>query len=343
MKTNVLFSYKELKEKLPLSHNESLFLAEIKKTIKNIFLKKEKQLVVFVGPCSIHDEASAILYAKKLKELRKDLKNVLLIMRVFFEKSRSANSWKGYLYDPDLNNSFNIEMGIIKARKLLLRLAKLHIPVCCEFLDPNASCYFDDLISWGFIGARTASSSFHRQFASSLSIPIGFKNSLDGDIRTAVNGAIVAANAQNYIGIDINGKICQISTGGNDFSHIVLRGSNTSANYDEKSVKGAVFIMKEKNADFPIVIDCSHGNARNDHKNQTEVFEYAIQNLLNKNYPVIGLMLESHIYEGKQAYNPLNLRFGLSITDPCLGFEKTEELIVFADEFIKTSRLLLQD
>lgn len=333
MKTKILLSYNQLKNKLPLSEENLKFLCETQTIIKNIFLKKEKKIIVFMGPCSIHDETSSILYAKKLKNLQRDVKNIFLVMRVFFEKSRSGHSWKGYLYDSDLNNTFNIEKGIIKVRKLLIKLTNLQVPVCCEFLDPNASYYFDDLISWGFIGARTSSSAIHRHFASSLSIPIGFKNSVDGDLSNSINGAIVAKNPQNYISIDPNGTICKISTEGNNFSHIVLRGSNTSTNYDQKSLKKVMNLMKEKDVDFPIIIDCSHGNSQYNHQNQIKVFNYVIKNI-SKNSSVIGLMLESHLNEGKQPIDLLNLRFGLSITDSCISFEETKNMILFADNFI---------
>lgn len=342
MKTNILLSYNELKEKFPIGVNEQKFLKDTQKLIKNIFLKKDKKLIIFMGPCSIHDENSALLYAKKLKTLQKDLKNIFLIMRVFFEKSRSCNSWKGYLYDHSLDNSNDIENGIIKVRKLLIELTKLNVPICTEFLDPNASYYFNDLISWGFIGARTSLSTFHRQFASSLSIPIGFKNSIDGDINSSINGAIVAKNKQNYISIDNNGKICQISTDGNEFSHVVLRGSNTSINYDKYSLDVTLSLMNEKNVHFPIVIDCSHGNAQNDHNNQIKVFNYILNNLVGNKYSIIGLMLESHLNDGKQTADLLNLRFGLSITDPCISFEKTEKLILYAEDFLKTFQYLHQ-
>lgn len=342
MKTNTLLSYNELKEKIPLENNDLKFLEDTQAIIKNIFLKKEKKIIIFMGPCSIHDEASAILYAKKLKTLQKKLKNIFLIMRVFFEKSRTGNSWKGYLYDHSLDNSFDIENGIIKVRQLLVKLTKLKVPICCEFLDPNASYYFNDLISWGFIGARTASSTFHRHFASSLSIPIGFKNSLDGDVNASINGAIVAKNPQNYIGIDKFGKICQISTDGNNFSHIVLRGSNSSPNYEQASIDEIISNMKEKNVDFPIIIDCSHGNSKYDCNNQINVFNYVINHLIKNNYPIIGLMLESHLNEGNQSKNLLKLRFGLSITDSCISFKKTKNLLLSAEEFLKTPQCLHQ-
>jgi len=340
MKTSILPSYNEFKKQLPLNKEDSKFLKDTQKIIKNIFLKKEKKIIIFMGPCSIHDEKSAILYAKKLKLLQKSSKNIFLIMRVFFEKSRSSNSWKGFLYDPFINNTFDIKKGIIKVRKLLIALTRLKVPICCEFLDPNSSYYFNDLISWGFIGARTCCSTVHRHFASSLSIPIGFKNTLDGNVSDSINGAIVARSAQSYIGIDKNGKLCQISSFGNTFSHIVLRGSNKSINYDQTSLNTIINIMKKENTNFPIIIDCSHGNAQNNHNNQIKVFTYIIKNLIKNNYPIIGLMLESYIREGKQSLDLLKLRFGLSITDPCINFKKTKKLILFAEEFLNKTQLL---
>lgn len=340
MKKTTLPSYKEIKEKFFPSKTDKLFLKHSKNLIKNIFLKKEKKLIIFTGPCSIHDETSAILYAKKLKNLQTKLKNIFLIMRVFFEKSRSQNSWKGFLYDPYLNNTYDIKKGLIKVRKLLLKITKLNLPISCELLDPNTSYYFDDLISWAFIGARTSASTVHRHFASNLSIPVGFKNPVDGDINTAINAAMVAKNPQNFIGIEENGQICQIASNGNLFSHIVLRGSTTTTNYDKTSIEATLKMMKEKNAFFPMIIDCSHGNTKNNYNNQLKVFNYVIKNLLNNNYPILGLMLESHLNKGKQKLDLLNLKFGLSITDPCISFEKTKQLILFAEDFLKKSQYL---
>jgi 3-deoxy-7-phosphoheptulonate synthase len=340
MKQIPLFSYKTLKKKFFLCKESKDFLLSTKEKIKNIFFQKEKKIIIFTGPCSIHDEKSALLYAKKLKSLQKNLKNIFLIMRVFYEKPRSKNSWNGFLYDPDLNNSCNVKKGIIKVRKLLLKLTKLKIPISCEFLDPNTSYYFDDLISWAFIGARTSASMIHRHFASCLSIPVGFKNSIDGDVQIAINSAIVAKNPHSFVGINENGNICQTITKGNIFSHIVLRGSGISTNYDKNSIENILKIMKEKKKNFPIIIDCSHGNTQNDYNNQINVFEYVIKNLITKNYPILGLMLESHLNDGKQNFNLSNLKFGFSITDPCISFEKTKNLLLFADDFLKKHRYL---
>ena len=246
MKHFFLPSFKELKKKYPLDGYQKKFIDYSKTFCRDIFNKSSKKLVVITGPCSIHDEGQTLLYADKLKNLQKDLKNIFLVMRVFFEKPRSKNSWKGFLYDPKLDKSNNIQDGILKVRKLLLKITTKKVPIATEFLDPNLSSYFDDLISWGFIGARTSASTLHRHLASSLRIPIGFKNALDGDVDIAINAVIIAKNTQNYVSFDENGKICQIESLGNKFSHIVLRGSKTEINYDKKSLDQVLKQMQSR-------------------------------------------------------------------------------------------------
>lgn len=334
MKQSFLPSYKQLKEKYPINPKELVYLKKTKKIIKDIFFQKNKKIIIFTGPCSIHDEESTLLYAEKLKNIQKNLKNIFLIMRVFFEKSRTKNDWRGFLYDPDLNNTYNIKKGIIKVRELLINLAKKNVACCYEILDPNISFYFDDLISWSFIGARTSASFLHRQYASLLSMPVGFKNALDGNIDDAINGAITAKSPQKFVSISENGTICQINSDGNPMSHIVLRGSKTCINYDKPSLESVDKKIKKNNLNIPIIIDCSHGNSLNNYLNQIEAFKNILKTINEKKFPIIGIMLESNLIEGKQIFNPLNLRFGLSITDPCLSFEKTQELILLADKHL---------
>lgn len=338
MKKNSFPTYKDLKQKITIRNDNLKFLDYTKSFCKNVFFKKTlNKLIVFAGPCSIHSEKESLIYAEKLKNLQKDLKNIFLIMRVFYEKPRSENSWKGFLYDPNLDNSLNIETGLIKTRKLLLDITHMRVPIATEIVDPNVFNYFNDLITWGFIGARTSSSPLHRHFASSMKIPVGFKNTLDGDVKIAINAAITSKNKQSFISIDDDGRICQKSSSGNEFSHIVLRGSKTSINYDEKSLINTSELMKEKKQNFPIIIDCSHGNSRYIYQNQIKAFEYILGLIEKEIFPIIGVMLESNLKEGKQNLNPLNLRFGKSITDPCIDFEKTKDLIFKADE--KLSKL----
>jgi 3-deoxy-7-phosphoheptulonate synthase len=337
MELKSLPSYKLLKNLISLSDQDINFLNSSQKAAKNIFLKNEDKVIVFAGPCSIHDEASAIVYAKKLRDLQKNLKNIFIIMRVFFEKARSKNSWRGFLYDPELDNTYDIETGIKKVRKLLIEITKLKVPICSEFVDPNVSSYFDDLITWGFIGARTSASSLHRHYASSLSIPVGFKNSLDGDLEIPINAAMVAKSPQSFVSIDENGKICNIKSNGNTFSHIVLRGSKTKINYDNNSLDAVIKKMNIDKINLPIVIDCSHGNSQNDHNNQIIAFQHSMNNIIENRYPIIGLMLESNLLEGNQKTDLLKLRFGMSITDPCIDFETTRQLILQADEMLNKS------
>ncbi|MBN2478872.1 MAG: 3-deoxy-7-phosphoheptulonate synthase [Parachlamydiales bacterium] len=327
-----LITYKKVKSDLPLTSDIKTKLQNFQKNLKNIFLQKEKKLIIFTGPCSIHDEKAAMEYAKNLTNLQKNLKNVLLIMRFHYEKPRSNNCWKGYFYDPKLDGSDDISNSIITIRKMLIKITELGLPISTEFLQPNILNYFDDLISWGFIGARTSASSIHRQLASSYEIPIGFKNSIDGNIEVAIDGAKVAGSKQSFIALNDDSELCQAVTDGNSYSHIVLRGSEKNINYDESSIIRALDLMKNKKFFSPIVIDASHGNSQKNFKNQIKCFEYIFENKILQKYPIIGLMLESNLLEGNQKLNSLNLRFGLSITDSCLGWEESEKLIYFADE-----------
>ncbi|OGN61836.1 MAG: 3-deoxy-7-phosphoheptulonate synthase [Chlamydiae bacterium RIFCSPHIGHO2_12_FULL_27_8] len=320
-------SYKEIKTAYAIKKK---IINSLKLSVLEIFNRKDKKLIVVVGPCSIHSEKDVLDYAEKLSCLQKKLKNILLVMRVFYEKPRTENSWKGFVSDPYMDNSYNLSDGIIKTRELLIKISNLNIPIASEILDPNLVFYFDDIISYGFIGARTVSSQIHRQLASSFNFPVGFKNSLDGDISNLVNALKIASKKQSFVKLEEN-CLSQSLTKGNKFAHPVLRGTKNFINYDEKSIYELSEILKNENLNKNISIDCSHGNSQYNYKKQIDVINYLLnENIFNK-FNIISLMIESFIFEDRQPITK-NIKYGISITDGCLGYEDTENMILKIDK-----------
>ncbi|HSW87442.1 MAG TPA: 3-deoxy-7-phosphoheptulonate synthase [Rhabdochlamydiaceae bacterium] len=325
-------SPKELKEILPLSANQSKFISSKRSIARDVLLGRDKRMVIVAGPCSIHDLSAAKEYAQRFKELSQKVKNsCLLIMRVYFEKARTCMGWKGFLYDPHLNGSNDIQAGLYLARKLLLELADMHIPAATEFVDPLLTPYIEDLICWGFIGARTCASQPHRQLASHLSLPIGFKNSTDGNLDDAINGVLSARAPHSFLHVDEDGRLSAIESQGNALTHIVLRGSNELPNYDPKSVNAAVEKLALAHLTPRLLIDCSHGNCQKQFIKQKEAFSSVVQQMQD-NEKIMGVMLESHLEKGNQLLSeePSSLRYAVSITDPCIDWTTTEELILSA-------------
>lgn len=336
----------ELKLALPAPS----FPKEARNTAKRILLGKDRRLAVLVGPCSIHDPISAREYATRLKNLAQDVEETLfLIMRVFVEKPRSRTGWKGILYDPFLDASHDIGSGLRIARELLVDLAEIGIPAATELLDPLASFYLDDLITWGLIGARTSASPVHRQMASRLSFPVGFKNDLFGSLEPAIFGVLSARKPHSHLGLDPRGVVSAIESSGNPLTHIVLRGSEKEPNYDTTSVEYALTRLSEHELEPRLIIDCSHGNSGKNLKRQQEAFVSVIEQVSSKpKCGIAGVMLESHLFGGKQSLheNPDLLTYGMSITDPCLSWDETEELLRWADEKLSlapTSMSLVQN
>lgn len=317
----------QIKSELPLEFKQPI--DDFRKQAKSILERRDERLAVIVGPCSIHDFDSAYEYAQRLKALSLEISpSFFPIMRFFIEKPRTKLGWKGMLYDPHLDGSNDISEGIQKSRRLFLEITKLGIPCAVELLEPLIAPYFDDLITWGLIGARTSASQPHRQLASGLDFPIGFKNDVQGHFDVALHGILASRIPHTHIGIDPKGRISALQTKGNAFTHLVLRGSDKFPNYNSVHVQEAIQAMKEHNIKPKLLIDCSHGNCGKNHKKQAEVFESVIQQA-RESKAIAGLMLESHIYPGKQPLNedPKELRYGLSITDPCMGWDETEELL----------------
>lgn len=321
----------DLKRRSPLSAMAKQAVAQFRETVSRIVRGEDLRKALVIGPCSVHDRASAIEYAGHFRELAKAVeKTCFLVMRVYVEKPRTKTGWKGLLYDPHLDGSHDMATGLLWTRELLLELAEMGIPTAVEFVDPLAALYFEDLVAWGFIGARTSASQPHRQFASARAMPIGFKNSTDGNLESAVHGVLSAKSPHTLLQIDEEGRLGMQQSEGNRDCHIVLRGANDFANYDPDSISAALQLLKKSHLPQRLMIDCSHGNCQKDFRKQYEVFQSILQ---QGNEAVFGLMLESHLESGNQPLgeDPSLLKYAVSITDPCLDWKTTSELVYCAD------------
>ncbi len=308
---------------------ESDFIVDARKTIANIVKGKDKRLLVVVGPCSIHDPKVAIEYAKKLAKLRDALKDDLfIVMRVYFEKPRTTIGWKGLIYDPDLDGSFKMEKGFDLARGLLLNLAKMRLPTATEYLDLITPQYISDLISWGAIGARTTESQTHRELASGLSCPVGFKNGTDGGAQVAIDAVVSASSPHMFWSISKKGVINRYTTAGNPNCHVILRGGNGETNYDSKSVQKIAKQLADSGLPGKLMVDFSHANSQKKFKNQIKVGDDVAKQISSGSEQISGVMIESHLHEGSQSVGALkSLKYGVSITDGCIGWSDTEKLL----------------
>jgi 3-deoxy-7-phosphoheptulonate synthase len=318
-----------IKEELPVTDDVAQTVIDGRKDVENILQGKDKRLLVIAGPCSIHDSDAALEYAEKMAALRKEVKDKInLIMRVYFEKPRTTVGWKGMINDPDLDSSYNVDQGLKNARSLLIKINGLGLPTATEILDPITPQYIAGLLTWVAIGARTTESQTHREMASGLSMPVGFKNSTDGSLTAAVNAIQAAGAPQHFLGIDPNGYSSVVSTTGNSYSHLVLRGG-TTPNYDPVSVGKAQDILREKGILETVMIDCSHDNSGQKFAGQPFVFKSALDQRLDGNPNIAGLMLESNLFEGNQkcSGDGCDLKYGVSITDECISWENTVSLI----------------
>ena len=301
-----------------------------RREIREILDGRDRRLLLIAGPCSIHDELSAVEYAGRLAALARELGDrALLVMRLYVEKPRTTVGWKGLVYDPDLDGSFNIAAGLRLARRLLIEVGGLGLPTGTEFLDPIVPQYLADLTAWAVIGARTAESQTHRQMASGLSMPVGFKNSTDGNIQVAVNALLAARAPQAFLGIDREGRASTVHTSGNPAVHIVLRGGSDGPNYAAETVREVCGQLDAAGLRPAVMVDCSHANSGKDHRLQGVAFRDVIAQRAAGNPGIVGLMLESHLHEGSQSLggDPAALRYGVSITDACIGWDETAELL----------------
>ncbi len=321
---------RELKEALPLTERVARTVAESRSTIRRILRREDPRLMVVIGPCSIHDPAAALDYARRLLGLQAELGDRLfLIMRAYLEKPRTTVGWRGLINDPHLDGSFDMSVGLTIARELLLELNGMGLPVATEMLDPISPQYIDDQISLGTIGARTTEAQTHRALASGVSMPVGFKNGTDGGIQVAVNACVAAAGQHSFLGIDENGRSSVVKTTGNPDSFVILRGGRAEPNYHEEHVVQAARLMREAHLNPAVMIDCSHANAGGDFRRQEAVMHTVIDEVVRKVGPIVGVMIESNIGEGKQTLTADRsaLRYGVSLTDGCIGWETTERLL----------------
>jgi 3-deoxy-7-phosphoheptulonate synthase len=339
-----LKSIDEVDALLPIPAATARFVQRSRASASKILRRESSQVALILGPCSIHNLAEALDYGQKVAKLQTQLKHFFLIMRVFIEKPRTRLGWKGFLYDPYLDGSNDLQEGILLSRKLLLALNALGVPCATEFLDPLVAPYLAGLMSWGVIGARTAASQPHRQMASGLPFPIGFKNSIQGELETALSGILTAKMPHAHCSIDPSGHIAAVQTTGNPLAHLVLRGSNLGSNYDRVSIEKALLNLRAHHLEERLVIDCAHGNSGKDPHQQRSVFNEVVDQILKGNKAICALMLESHLATGKQPFpdEPGTLRYGVSITDPCLGWAETEELALEADALLSTTMSSVQ-
>lgn len=331
--SKVLLTPQEIQERLPINDREAETVFQGRRDIENIIDGNDKRKFIVVGPCSIHDVNLALEYAKKLKKLSDLVRDkLLLVMRVYFEKPRTTVGWKGLINDPDIDGSFQIEKGLLTARQLLLNIAQIGLPTATEALDPITPQYLSDLISWSAIGARTIESQTHREMASGLSTPLGFKNGTDGNIEVALNAMEAARSSHCFLGMNEKGEASILTTKGNEYGQIILRGGGGKTNYDFETVKQVELQLKERGLPQEIVIDCSHGNSSKDHRKQKEVFANVIDQIVAGDSAIVGLMLESNINEGNQPIpdDIRDLKYGISITDKCINWSETEEIILQA-------------
>ena len=319
----------ELKKQLPITENAEQTILQGRQAIRNILKGDDHRLIVVTGPCSIHDIQSAKEYAGKLKTLSDELSDTLLIvMRIYFEKPRTTVGWKGMINDPDLNGSFNVQAGLQQARELLLWMAELGLPVGTEALDPVTPQYLSDLFSWTAVGARTTESQTHREMASGLSTPVGFKNGTDGNLGVAINALHSVSAAHHFLGINQQGQVVQLQTRGNSCGHIILRGGK-KANYDSASIAIGEKALDDAGLAKKLMVDCSHGNSDKHPELQPLVANDIIRQILEGNTSIIGIMLESHLHQGNQPIpdDLSQLEYGVSITDACIDWQTTEALL----------------
>lgn len=333
----VLITPNALREALPLPEAGRVFVKNARQVISNIIQKKDHRLLVITGPCSVHDVDAAKAYARELKVLHDKYQDSLyIVMRVYFEKPRTTVGWKGLINDPHMNGSFDVETGLRKARELLIYLTELGLPLATEALDPISPQYLAELFSWSAIGARTTESQTHREMASGLSMPIGFKNGTNGSLGVAINALQSAASSHRFMGINRLGQVALIKTSGNPDGHVILRGGK-QPNYDSVNVAMCEQELSKQQLEPGIVVDCSHGNSNKDYRRQPLVADNVFNQICDGNKSIIGIMLESNINAGNQSTNvPFDeLAYGVSVTDACIDFATTKQLIVDADKKLK--------
>ena len=328
----VLITPQELRAELPLDNEGREYVMAAREVISNIIHKRDPRLLVISGPCSVHDVEAAKEYARHLKALHDKYQDSLyIVMRVYFEKPRTTVGWKGLINDPHMDGSFDVETGLRKARELLIYLTKLGLPLATEALDPISPQYLAELFSWSAIGARTTESQTHREMASGLSMPIGFKNGTNGSLDVAINALQSAASSHRFMGINRQGQVSLIKTSGNPDGHVILRGGK-QPNYDSVNVAICEQELSAHGLEPGIVVDCSHGNSNKDYRRQPLVADNVFNQILEGNKSIIGVMLESNLKAGNQSADlpREQLEYGVSVTDACIDLKETEKLMALA-------------
>lgn len=314
----------QLKAQLPLSCALKQQIAQHRQIIQNILAGTDPRLLVITGPCSIHDPQAALEYAEKLKQLQSQVSDqIFLVMRAYIEKPRTTVGWKGFLYDPDLDGSANMQLGLEKSRELYLQIIEMGLPIASEILNPMATGYFDDVLAWGAIGARTSESQIHREISSAMPYSIGFKNGTDGSIQIALDAIQSASHPHQFMGMSQSGLPAILSSQGNPHAHLILRGANSGPNYQLAEIEK---IQHKAKGQLPaLIIDCSHGNSHKDPQQQPQVLRTIVAE--REQTQVRGIMLESHLVDGNQKIS-CEMTYGQSVTDGCLGWDKTEQLLI---------------
>ena len=318
-----------LMEELPLSEKASEVVSEGRRQAEQIVRGEDDRLLVIVGPCSIHDPAAAMEYAEKLATVKERFNDdLVLVMRVYFEKPRTTVGWKGLINDPDLDGSFRINHGLRTARKLLIDVAEMGLPSGSEFLDTIVPQFTADLVTWGAIGARTTESQIHRELASGLSMPVGFKNGTDGNVQIAIDAVGASCQTHHFLSVTKHGLAAIVETKGNNCCHLILRGSNKGPNFDAKSIAEATSKLSAKGLWPSVMVDCSHGNSSKDHRKQPAVADALAEQIAGGSRDIFGVMLESHLVEGNQKYKASEpATYGKSITDACISWENTGPIL----------------
>ena len=318
-----------IKDELPMREESNRTVVEGRRAVRRILQREDPRLLVVVGPCSVHDPKGAMDYARRLAKLRDELQDKLfIVMRVYFEKPRTTVGWKGLINDPHLDGSYDIEFGLKQGRKLLIEVNELGLPAATEFLDSIVPQYISDLVTWAAIGARTTESQTHREMASGLSMPVGFKNGTDGSLQIALDAMQAAQTPHSFLGVDQDGFTAIVRTKGNNFGHVVLRGGRARTNYDEQSISEAMGALEKAGQEPVLMVDCSHANSNKQHRQQEEVARVVVEQRARGNKALIGLMVESYLEEGNQPVaNRAELKYGVSITDACVNWATTERML----------------
>jgi len=330
IETRVLPSPADLLRELPRTDAQSDFIARAREEIRRVIFTDDRRFLLIVGPCSIHDEAAGLEYARKLKSLSDEVADrILIVMRVYFEKPRTTLGWKGLIMDPHLDGTYDIASGLRLARRFLREVLDLGLPTATELLDPITPQYIADLICWSAVGARTAESQTHRQMASGLSMPLGFKNGTDGSITTAINAIKAATQPQTFLGINLDGAASAIVTRGNPDCHVVLRGGTDGPNYSPDHIEEAEHLLAKARLAKSVLVDCSHDNSGKQPERQPQVMRELLAQIKAGNASIMGAMVESNLFAGNQAFpqERESLRYGVSITDGCISWETTEKLV----------------